>query len=180
LGKIYHGVPATLDRYWLVRFRSEIRTIRRLEETAILSHVIEQTNSRNILILAIWLRGRCGGHLGTEIVADQTKYRDLTIRKEVVRALARMNAWPRLQEIVDGESVPRIRHMATGRPPKQYGKRLSTFTQNVTPIPVPEGKQWFYVSPNVDVRKWRPPKPAHLIREILERIRHLVQRWQRE
>lgn len=179
LGKIFRGIPANPDWYWLLRFRSEIQSVQRLDETAVLSRVVDRTTHRDVRILAIWLRGRCGGHIGTEILAKFATCADDTTRKEVVRALIRMNAWSRLSEIAEQEINARIRRLATIRAPAEFEKRLTNFARHVTRSSFERRTQGFYVSPGLDYTEYKPPKSVLLIRTILERIRSLVHGWRR-
>jgi hypothetical protein len=180
LEKIYDGIPKAPHRHWLCRFRPAIREIRRLNETAVLTQVVNRTSIREVRILAIWLRGRCGGHLGTDSIAQYATSADATVRKEVVRALVRMNAWGKLAEIAKRERDPRIRQLATSRSSADFRVRLDRFAVHVTPAEVTGPTQSFYVSPNVEFGKWHPAKSIEYIRQILQRIRNLVHRYQHQ
>lgn len=174
LSTIHSAIPQTVNPYWLLPFRDKIRTIHRLDAKSILSHVVDSTSDRNIRILAIWSRGRCGGHLGTEMLAKYATFADDTIRKEVVRALVRMNAWSRLAAVAENEVNPRIRRLATSRPPAEFTTRLGQFGRNVARTLSRAGRQPFYIAGDLEITQSKPGKPVSFIRAVLERIRDLV------
>jgi hypothetical protein len=78
---------------WPFRLRPQIRQVQAIDATPVLCLVVERTDDPTLRILAIWLRGRCGGSLGTSSLAAFATAADDRTRKEVARALKRMGAW---------------------------------------------------------------------------------------
>lgn len=101
LTEIYFANRHTSGPYWLIPFRKQIREIQRINSRGILSLTVERTPDPKLRLLAIWLRGRCGGTLGTSILADYVTHLDPQTRKEVARALKRMSAWVQLRQLAD-------------------------------------------------------------------------------
>lgn len=166
----------TNDVSWLLPLRPRIREIERANARAALCLAISHTNQERLRLLAIWLRGRCGGSLGTSIVAAYATSPDRMFRKEVARCLKRMSGWSELRLMEASELDPQIRRLATQASPATYKSRLSQFCQNVRLSGTSPTESQLYVSAAVDNRQGRPPRPAWLIRLFLERIHRLVNR----
>ena len=78
-------------RTWLLRYRADFREMLRIRPTALLSYLCQQTTHEGLRCLAVWLRGRCGGTLGTVAIAVHRKSPSWKVRKEVARTLQRMH-----------------------------------------------------------------------------------------
>jgi len=175
LEKIVEARPrATYDPGWLMRFREQVRDIEWDGQRAALTYVVLVTRDPAVRRLAIWLRGRCGGTLGTRVISRFAFAPDMLLRKDATRALKRMHAWSTLREVAQFDSVPRIRRMARQSPPKPYTSRLSSFLGNVTPRKQSCGDVRLKIAESVDFSSGRPPKSSWWIRIMLERIRSLV------
>jgi len=173
LQQIYDGFVVSNDIYWALRMRSEIRRIECLNVRSILVLVIEKTSDVRMRLLAIWLRGRCGGYLGTSTIASFAHSTEFETKKECVRALKRLSAWAELREIGCDATHPRIRHLATQRAAKPIGERLSCMLANVQTIPLASTKSQFWILSGL-VLNYTAPKSIDTIRHILARIKRLV------
>ncbi len=176
LQQIYEARLAADNRYWAVRMRPQIRRIELLNARAVIVHVIEKTPDVRMRILAIWLRGRCGGYLGTATIASFAHAPEYQLQKECVRALQRLSGWAELREIASNAGHPRIRKLATQPAVKPLGERLSCMLKNVQPISTseessPKSKLWLLSG---HVLNYTAPKSVEAIRQILWRIKRLV------
>lgn len=174
LAEIYGACSASTNPSWPFRLRNKIRQVQALNSRSVLSYVVESAGDPVLRLLAIWLRGRCRGSLGTSSLALFATHPDDKIRKEVARALRRMGAWVQLREMADNDTSERIRRMATAEPLRPYRDRLAEFSGHFAHFEVPSVSFPLFVSPEVDVRQGRPPKPGWVIRVILERIHRLI------
>lgn len=166
--------PSHDDIAWLMPYRGHFREIERLNPRAALTLVIDRTDNRRQRRLAIWLRGRCGGTLGASTVARFSTSSDRALRKEVTRCLKRLSAWAEIRGIAANDPDSRIRKMATPSPPKPCAARIARFSRNISRHRIVPRERQFFVSPNLDVTRGRPPKPRWLIRHVLERIQRVV------
>ena len=171
LGHIVEQTPDPNDIAWLLPLRETIREIERINPSGALTLVVDRTDNERLRYLAIWLRGRCGGTLGASTVS---RFSDRTLRKEVTRCLKRLSAWAELRDIAESDPDPQIRQLATRSPSKPYATRLAGFSQHIPRRMIARSKSELVVSPKLDVREGRPPKPRWLIRAVLERIHQLV------
>ena len=132
LTKIHDSCATCRDLSWLFRLRNHIREVQALHSRSVLSLVVERTEDPTLRLLAIWLRGRCGGSLGTSSLAKFATHPDEQTRKEVARALKRMGDWVQLRELADDEPNARVRRMATPRPTRSYLQRYP-ISRNIFP-----------------------------------------------
>ena len=182
LADIYRACVTCDDGTWPLRLRPQIRQVQAIEATPVLCLVVERTDDPTLRILAIWLRGRCGGSLGTSSLAkfatagesQSRSPEDDRTRREVARALKRMGAWVQLREMAEHDPNPRIRRLATAQPARPYRQRLAEYTQRVSRVSAATGKQPLVLAPDLDLTQGRPPKSRSFIRTILERIHRLV------
>lgn len=174
LTELYGSCSMCTDPSWPIRLRKRLRQIESLNSRSVLSLVVERTDDPTVRLLAIWLRGRCGGSLGTSTLAKFATHPDDQTRKEVARALKRMGAWVQLREMADNHTSERIRRMATSEPLRPYCGRLADFSSHFPRIEVPSVKLPLFVSTELDVGQGRPPKSRWVIRMILERIHRIV------
>jgi hypothetical protein len=178
LAELYHA-RSTTDLYWLVKHRELVREIKRLSARPVLTLVIQQTSNAHLRKLAVWLRGLCGGTLGTKIIFDLRDDGDESMRRVVTRALRRMSAWWELRRIARWESSPAIQRMATAKEPTLFGDRLSAATRNFTRGAPSEdrserSRMTLSISRFLDLAGGKPPKSPQVIREILLRIHRLI------
>lgn len=174
LSEMYDSCRTCDDVTWTLRFRSQLRQVQVLDVHTVLCHVIDRTDDPALRILAIWVRGRCGGTLGTPSIVHFADHDDDQTRKEVARALKRMSAWRPLRMMADREKNPRIQRIATAQPPRPYRLRMAEFSKHVARLEVTPAKRRLVVSPELDVGQGRPPKSPSYIRRILMRIRRMV------
>lgn len=156
------------------RRRDRIRASEMFLSRSVLCLVIDRTDDRWLRLLAIWLRGRVGGSLGTAVVARFATHPDDQTRKEVARALRRMSAWAHLRDMAENDSCARIRRLATTRPAQSYHSRLSRYCNHIPLTAVESLGHRLFVSPDLDIREGRRPKSRFRIRLILKRIQQIV------
>jgi hypothetical protein len=174
LRTLYDAAREGRSGNWLLPFRSWIRHLQTLRARAVLSFVVEQTDDKTMRVLAIWLRGRLGGLVGTSTLAAFCQDSDVQTRKEVARALVRLQAWAELREMQKFEMHPRIRNITSTTPTRDYRQRLAEFASRAEHLEAPATKRRLFIAKEVDLRLGRPAKPIELIRAILERIHRLV------
>ena len=165
-----HATPSS----GLLVARPLIREVERLNARATLSHVVARTRDPQLRVLACWLRGRCGGTVGTADLVPLSTDPDGQTRKEAARALKRMAAWGPLAKMATDDPLVRIRRMATCDPVRPMPARIASFvrhvprrTQSVAPVP-------YFQAPQLELGHQHPPKSSSLIRALLQRIQRLV------
>jgi hypothetical protein len=174
LGHIYEQCAMREGQHWAVHSRKQIRMLESARARPVLSLVIRKTKDPVLRILAIWLRGRCGGTLGTSLLAESSHHHDDQPRKETARALKRMSAWHLLRSMAAMDVNPRIRRMAVVAPPASFKERPSSFIGKCETRPIPDLARTLFVSPELNITQGKPPRSRALIRKILERIRQIV------
>ncbi len=80
------------DPLVLVRFRRRVREVMEAPARAAIAYFAVQTGNPACRRVAVWLRGRCRGMLGTVAFGRLWAKADLPLRKELTRALKRMDA----------------------------------------------------------------------------------------
>lgn len=171
LATILASRPRDPDPYWLLPFREHVRHV---PAGVVLAYAAQRTNHPALRCLAVWMRGRRGGTIGTPVIASLYHTTDFTLRKEVVRALQRMHAWAPLRRIELCEQEPRIRQLARQRPARAYRGRMDRFLQQVAPCKAPLGSSTLHEQADLNLHGGLPPRTPAFIRSILERIRQLV------
>ena len=174
LAKIAERTADPNDGPWLLRRRHLIREIEQISPRAPLTLVIDRTGDERLRVLAIWLRGRCGGTLGVSAVAHFSTSSSRVLRKEVARCLKRLSAWADLRKMAETDAAPQIRRLATQWPSQPYASRLATSSRHFSRRLVRFRRSQLFMSPDLDLTQGHPPKHRQLIREILQRIRQLV------
>lgn len=176
LARLHAARPWPPNVYWLLPFRD---LLRRPSAGMIFAYAAQQCRYPQLRCLAIWLRGRRGGKIGMHTMAALYRGGDATLRKEVTRALKRMQAWSELRRIQACDPEPRIRRLARQKPPQPYRTRMTQFMQQVTPCQSLPAHIPFFEQSHLEIQEPNPPKSPSFIRSILERIRALVQREHR-
>lgn len=166
--------PAAPHVGWLIPHRPTLRQVLQLNARVGLTWLVECATESWHLRLALWLRGRCGGALGTPIVAKCLLSTDELVRKEAVRALRRMNAWAELHAVAEYDANPRLRRLASCRPPPDLRARVERFTEHIRAVPYETRSRPLYVAPSVALDSCPHVRSRSYIREILDRIRRLV------
>ncbi len=174
LAQIYDCCSTCADQSWPFGIRDRIRQLQALHSRSLLSLVVERTDDPTLRVLAIWLRGRCGGSLGTSSLARFSSHPDDQTRKELARALKRMGAWVQLREMADNDPSARVRRMAATRPSRPYPRRLADFSSHCFRREATSVRRGLVVSPGLHIGQGRPPKSRRLIRMVLERIHGMV------
>ena len=173
LSEIHTASLTAKDRYWALRLRQHIRRIEFLNCRALMIHVIEMTCDDRMRLMAIWLRGRCGGYIGTSSIAEFASSSCFEIQKESVRALRRMSGWADLRQIADSADNLRIRILAKQRTAKPLNGRIASLLANMRPIPEGSQKKELWLLPGLAL-EFTAPKTIETIRRLLLRIKHLV------
>jgi len=173
LAKIREARPDTPNHLWLLPYRDLVRS---LTSGAVFAYAAQQTRDPVVRCLAVWLRGRRGGRIGTAAIAGLYRGGDASLRKTVVRALQRMHAWAALRRMQACEPDSRIRRLAKQKGPRAYSNRMSEFISHVTPGPKPSDATTFFEQEGLELGAALPPRSGSFFRAILDRIRRLVRR----
>ena len=176
-----HGVKAIelavelLDRRTrfqsLLPLRFEIRACELDSCKAALSHLIEMAPNYNLKIIALWLRGRCGGYVGSQMIAKFAESHDEKTRYLAAKAMQSMGVWSTLSVMSKSDPSERVRRIAATRPPRKFRERLSSFSNNLESIPYATKQSGLYWSSLIDLSNPIRTKSLELIRRLLERIR---------
>jgi hypothetical protein len=158
----------------LLPYRRRVREVMHAPPRAVLAYSAERTDDPVRRRLAVWLRGRCRGTLGTLAFGRLWAGADLPLRKELTRAFNRMDAWDYLRRIEENDPVPRIRQMARQTASRPFDSRLARFVACVARSESPGREAPLFLHEEFDLAAGRPAKPPWLIRRILEHIRLLV------
>lgn len=160
----------------LVSFRREFRRLLSDQPIAglILGLVYGNVETRR---LCLWLLGRCGNSRAIHAVRVFTTHSRRDIRLAAVQALRRLRARAELTEIAARDPDRWIRHYAAAATSRSFEAHLVRFLKDdARRVPRREHQTaarmpLVWNVPNLD---GQPPKPTHLIRAILERIRRLL------
>ncbi len=174
LQHILHQIPYEARPGWLLPLRPHIRRMKQLDPRAALTLVIALTANEDVRRLAVWLRGRCGGSLGTTIIFQFARAPNWRTRKVVAQCLKRMSAWSQLRWIASTEVDPRVRRIAAVQPPREYTDRLADYCDHVPTTEITPASTPMFIAPHDDAVTGRPAKPKWLIRLLLHRIQKLV------
>jgi hypothetical protein len=158
----------------LLRFRQRVRDVLQAPPRAVLAHFAAQTRDPACRRLAVWLRGRCRGTMGTLTFGRLWAHADPPLRRELARAFNRMDAWDYLRRIEESDPNPRVRRIARQPSPRSFGGRLASFLSGVRPRDVAKTETDLFLHDDFDPTGGRPAKPRWLIRRLLEHIRSLV------
>jgi hypothetical protein len=130
--------------------------------------------------VAIWLWGKCADRFRLYGLSGFCYYQSPLVRKQVAKALRRLEAWSLLDDMVaafpDDEKIRWFANAPISHGP--FAERLANFKRNVDDSHADEvvtpSRMPFWAAE----RSWdlTPPKSVRLIRRMLRRIRHWV-RW---
>jgi len=177
LAKIRAARPKEPNVYWLLPFRNLVRST---TAGAIFAYAAQHTQDPAMRCLAVWLRGRRGGQLGSTSIAALYRRGDAPLRKAVIRALQRMHGWAALRRIQASEPDPRIRRLAQQKVPRAYSSRMSEFISRVTPGQRSSEATTFFEQEGLELGTALPPRSGSFFRAILDRIRRLVRRGKKQ
>lgn len=158
----------------LFRFRERVRALRTQRCNAALSYLIEIAPVQQSRLFAIWLRGRCGGYIGTGVLERYAFDDDERIRRAVAKALQNMSGWSILSKMARNDPSPRVRRLASPPLRQSFNDRLNRFSGDLSPIKISSSPASFYLSPDVRLRHPVLAKSAEAIRRILSHIKLLV------
>ena len=155
--------------------RHLIKKIRRIDAKSTLCLVIGTTDNPTIRILAVWMRGHCGGTIGSQVLSQFCNDEDARLRREVARALKRMSAWDALGKMAQ-DCDPRVARMAISKTPKPFAIKFERFSNSVSSIDhqTSTGHLTLGTGVSLDHNQGKPPKSATAIRAILMRIKNLL------
>jgi len=103
----------------LLELRNEIRMCETENCRATLSHLIAMTPSQNLRTIALWLRGRCGGYDGSQLIAKFAESEDEKIRFLAAKAMQKMGVWSTLAVMAQKDPSDRVRRVAAPRAPRK-------------------------------------------------------------
>lgn len=158
----------------LLGFRSAIRKCESESCRAALSHLIERTPSHDLRIIALWLRGRCGGYVGSQMIAKLAESEEERVRFLAAKAMQKMGVWATLANMANNDPSERVRRIAAPRSPRKFRERLSNFSVNVESIPHTAKQRELFWSSEIDVRNPVRSKSLEFIRRVLLRIKSAV------
>jgi hypothetical protein len=162
----------------LFSLKGEIRAVRQSLCRAALTHLISKTSDEKLRLIAIWLRGQCGGYLGIDVLAKFSKSESEVVRLKVARALHQMSGWSVLQQMASKDSSPRVRRLASPREPRRFHARLSEFVDRFSSYPDRVGglhpMRELYIARDFEIAPPKELKSGDFIRAVLERIRLIV------
>ena len=162
----------------LFALRNDIRAVRKTLCKAALMHLIKVTKNEKLRLIAIWLRGQCGGYVGTEILAELSTADAEVVRLKVAGALQRMSGWGVLERMSASDPSLRVRRLASSREPRTFHSRLREYVDKSTLLPVVAKDtalvRDLYVATDFELTQPKAPKSVEFIRQVLERIRFLV------
>jgi hypothetical protein len=165
------GETATLFRY-----RDNFRRITRERPVSALV-VCLASGPREMRQLAIWLLGRMGNRRTVAAIAQLGRDPDPSVRKEVAKALRRLDGWRYLRAMAETDPHPRVRRYANEEPPKLFPDRLRRYladdvrrtgAKSDSQAPLPQST---VATVTLD---GRPPKSSWFIARVLRRIHCLV------
>ena len=142
----------------------------------LLTHILRFSRDDDLRWLCVWILGRTSGSVGTAEITELVQSDSWPIRKESVKALKRKSAWLELRDICDSETDERIVRLAQQTPPRKFHDRVSRFLGRGchSAQPIEDDSKPAFFSVPISPDQARPPKPAWLIRAILERIRRVL------
>ncbi len=158
----------------LLRFRSAIRECETESCRAALSHLIEMTPSHDMRIIALWLRGRCGGYVGSQMIAKLAESEEERVRFLAAKAMQKMGVWATLADMAKNDPSERVRRIAAPRSTRKFRERLSSFSLNVESIPHTAKQRELFWSSEIDLRNPVRSKSLDFIRRVLLRIKNSV------
>ena len=127
--------------------------------------------------MGVWLLGRCGRNAALELIAALGWHPRRAVRKEVARALRRMQAVNELERLAAEETDPQVRRLATLPEREAFSHRMGSYlaedVHRVAPGPLPRRSR-MPLRIFVTLSRATPAKTAAWIRHILEDIRRLV------
>jgi len=157
----------------LIAFRDEFRRLIAAMPVAGLIWCVHHDRAK-LRRLAIWLLGYGDRRLVLSTVMSCSTDREVTVRKEVVRALRHLAATEQLGVLMENEADPCVRMLAGPPRVRVFAKRLSGYlTGGKQPAQsTPSGARGdvFVVEPIEGCK----PKSSIYLRAVLERIRDLV------
>ncbi len=181
----YSGVGAVVLAVELLERRRngqslipELEKIRSLKSSSCklgLCCLIANTPNYDLRIIAIWLRGLCGGYVGSQIIAKFAQQGDEITRRVSTKAMQRMAVWSELDLIAQNDSSDRVRRLAASRPARRFTDRLSRFTENIEAIPYSPKQKDLFWSSLIDLDGPIRTKSVEFIRQVLRRIHKLVE-----
>ena len=185
LSSLVMACEANPGHYCLLPFRGQIRAMTARRCQAIWTMVALTSPDPRTRKLALWLRGRCGGSIGTSQLYQLALRGNFETQRDVARALQKMGAWAQVRELAKLPQLARRAPRFLKQPPtRNFNSRLDVYLEKIPkrPIPAQQGNE-SDLRPDFVPATCRqgnmksvgkPAKPAWLIRLVLDRIRFLV------
>jgi hypothetical protein len=172
--------PACQSTRGLLMLRPAIRRAMLCPSPAVLSCVLDTSDSPRVLRIVMWMLGKIGNPYATKSVAWHTGHADFSVRREAIRSLRRLHAWTELRRIAREHEDPKIRALAEPISPIAYADRLANFVACGKKIQPSAETRQLVVDPHVEIAHRHPPKSPWRIGLVLQRIHRLVQRTRRK
>jgi hypothetical protein len=154
--------------------RRRIRELRLKECKAGLHCLILRTSDAELKSIAIWLRGFCGGKMGSKLIQMQATHQDERVRYAAAKTMRRLEAWTTLATMAAEDNSDRIRRIAHARPAREFRSRLSTYSEHVHVVPRSNASRSLFWSTKINTNASVPAKSTEKIREVLLRIREIL------
>ncbi|WP_442485376.1 hypothetical protein [Aeoliella sp. SH292] len=163
---------------WLLAFRADFRKIlRNRPQGGIESFLAASPLDHPSFGIAIWLLGRCASRQTSEVLDQLPVDEDVRLRRHYVRALHRVESWPRLRQIARRHpGDPYVKRLLRRNSLDTFARRVSRFAQHVDRSYESDAAMasrmplWFRDTEWIET----PPKDPSWIRELLERIKRWV------
>ena len=162
---------------WLIRHRTAIRDIVDARPIAFLLYLINQAELPETLRLAIWLRGLCGGNLGSKSIAAHGDSELRQLRRTIILTLHKLHGWAELRNLQQVETDPELRQLAEPKSLGAYPERQNKFVRNVAQRSVTTKTTPFFASQEYGDQTRSGPKPAEYVRVLLMKISKAVNKW---
>jgi len=164
---------------WLLPYRNDLRRAIQFSRLEPIKLYLTRCPLEMVPV-AIWLWGKCADRFRLYGLSGFCYYRSPPVRKQVAKALRRLEAWSLLDEMAaafpDDEKIRWFANAPLSHGP--FAERLANFKRNVDDshageVSTPSRMPFWAAERTWDLT---PPKSVHLIRRMLRRIQHWV-RW---
>ncbi len=173
--RIYQPLRFRELRVRLISRRPEIRSFLSKLPVPPLRAILKGGFRDDLTQLAIRLAGRCDRGSFRQLDAGYICSPNRLLRKEAVRALRRLHDWGTLSKVAASDADPRIRNMAAAGAARPFTTRMSWFLRGKSPVKPVNARNEVVLTKDYQPGSGLCAKPVLLIRQLLERIRQLVQ-----
>jgi hypothetical protein len=152
----------------LIALREDFRRMVRPEHLGVV-FLWATDRDAEVARLVVWLLGRTHAQAAIPEIVTWRGHTDVRLRREVARALARLNAWAELRTMAATDTDPRVIRLASGRAPKPLSQRLAR--ARISCASPAHRSASFPVFARQPLGPGRAARSAEMLRAILERIR---------